>query len=156
MEPQLRVNYPLYGLAWIGLGELLWRFTAWTQLRSPLGIKGAAACFLAAVAVASLPVALVKTGANTFIAGDLLSTRLSNLPNGVVEARLSDWFGREGISAEIAAVLLPLAVLRPGRAWIALSKATPAPLRGRHRAGRRPGHRNGVPCRAPAPSLEHR
>ena len=118
MEPQFRVNYPLYGLAWLGLGEILWRFTAWMRFRRPIGgIQGALVWMLSAAAVASLPVALVKSGNNSFLANDLLSTRLANLPNGVVASSLYEWASRDGASGALAATLLPLLLLIP-TAWV--------------------------------------
>lgn len=118
MEPQLRVNYPLYGLAWLGLGELLWRFASWMRHRNPLGgIRGGAAWVLSAAAVASLPVALVKSGNNAFLAGDLLSSRLSNVPNAVVAGSMSQWVSRDGPTPMLLAVLLPLVLLGPA-AWL--------------------------------------
>jgi hypothetical protein len=118
MGPQFRVNYPLYALAWLGLGELLWRFAAWIRLgKPPAGIRGASMLVLSAVAVASLPFAIVKSGDNGFLAGDLLSSRLTNLPNGMVAASLSDWFARAGLSGAMAASLAPLLLLLPA-AWL--------------------------------------
>jgi hypothetical protein len=118
MGPQFRVNYPLYGLAWLGLGELLWRFASWMRSRNPLGgARGVTTCVLAALAVASLPIALAKSGNSAFLAGDLLSTRLTNLPNGVVASSLSDWIARNGPSGALGATLLPLLLLAPA-AWL--------------------------------------
>jgi hypothetical protein len=124
MEPQFRVNYPLYGLAWLGLAELLWRFASWARFRKPLGdARGVTICLLSAAAVASLPFALVKSGNNAFLAGDLLSTRLTNLPNGVVASSLSDWMSRDGPSGALGATLLPLLLLVPA-AWVLLRSRT--------------------------------
>jgi hypothetical protein len=126
MEPQFRVNYPLYGLAWIGLGELLWRFASWRRLGKSLGGVGEVTlAVLSAAAVASLPIALVKSGNNAFLAGDLLSTRLTNLPNGVVASSLSDWVSRDGPSAALAATFLPLLLLGPAVWLLARSRTGP-------------------------------
>jgi hypothetical protein len=118
LEPQFRVNYPLYSLAWLGLGEFTWRFASWMRRRGPVGgLRGVAMWILSAAAVVSLPVALVKSGNNEFLAGDLLSTRLTNLPNGVVASSLFDWMSRDGASGALAATLLPLLLILPA-AWI--------------------------------------
>ncbi len=129
MEPQFRVNYPLYGLAWLGLGEIVWRFTSWIRFRKPFGgIRGALVWILSAAAVASLPVALVKSGNGAFLSNDLLSTRLANLPNGVVAGSLSEWASRDGVSGALAATLLPLLLLLPA-GWLLARRATGAAQR---------------------------
>jgi hypothetical protein len=123
MEPQFRVNYPLYALAWLGLGELLWRLAAWMRFRRPLGgVAGASMWVLSAAAVASLPVAIVKSGNNAFLAGDLLSSRLTNLTGGAVASGLSEWVARDGWTWALAASMAPLLVLIPA-ACIVLRRA---------------------------------
>ncbi len=125
MEPQFRVNYPLYALAWLGLGELLWRLASWIRFRgkAPFGRCGIASMWvLSAAAVASLPVAIVKSGNNLFLAGDLLSSRLTNLPGGAVATGLPDWVARDGWTWALAASLAPLLVLVPA-AWIVLRRS---------------------------------
>jgi hypothetical protein len=118
MEPLFRVNYPLYSLAWLGLGDLLWRFASWVRLRkSTDGLRGIAMGVLSVAAVVALPVALVKSGETTFLAGDLLSTRLTNLADGVVASSLADWVSRHGASGALAATLLPLLLLIPS-GWL--------------------------------------
>jgi hypothetical protein len=117
MEPQLRVNYPLYGLAWLGLGELLWRFESWIRGGRPLGgLRGIGMWILSASAVASLPVAILRSGDRAFLADDMLSTRLTNLPDGAVATGLSAWIGRDGPGGALAAACLPLLLLGPA-AW---------------------------------------
>jgi|CZKI01.1.fsa_nt_gi hypothetical protein len=117
MEPQLRVNYPLYGLAWLGLGELLWRLESWIRGGRPFGgLRGVGMWILSAAAVASLPVAILRSGDRAFLADDMLSTRLTNLPDGVAAAGLSAWIGRDGPWGSFAAACLPLLLLGPA-AW---------------------------------------
>jgi hypothetical protein len=114
MELQLRVNYPLYGLAWLGLGELLWRFEDWMRGEKPLaGLRDVGLSILSAAAVAGLPVAIWLSGDRAFLTDDLLSTRLTNLPDGVVANGLSAWFGRDGSGGAFAAAMLPLLLLGP-------------------------------------------
>jgi len=126
MEPQLRVNYPLYGLAWLGLGELLWRFASWIRGERPLGgLRAIGMWILSAAAVASLPVAIMRSGGRAFLADDLLSTRLTNLPDGVEAAGLSAWIGRYGPGGAFAAACLPLLLLGPA-AWFLVRERTGA------------------------------
>jgi hypothetical protein len=124
MEPQFRVNYPLYGLAWLGLGELLWRLASWARNRRPIGgMRGATICVLSAAAVASLPIAILKSGNSGFLAGDLLSARLTNLPGGIAARGLVEWVTRDGPSPMLVAVLMPLLLLAPA-AWLLARRQT--------------------------------
>ena len=124
MEPQLRVNYPLYGLAWLGLGELLWRFASWMAGRKPFGgWRDIAMWVLSATALASLPVAILLSGDHSFLSGDLLSTRLTNLPDAVVADGLSAWIDRDGVTLPVAATCLPLLLLVPAT-WLLARRAT--------------------------------
>ncbi len=119
MGLQLRVNYPLYGLAWLGLGELLWRFASWTRGERPRGLRGAGVLVLSAAAVVSLPVAAWRSGVRLFLADDLLSSKLTNLPDPA-PGGLPAWLG--GASA---AACLPLLLLGPA-AWFLLRKRSGA------------------------------
>lgn len=122
MEPQLRVNYPLYGLAWLGLGELLWRFESWTRGEGPFGgPRGAMTWVLSAAAVASLPVAILMSADHSPLANDLLWARLTNLPDAAVAHSLSAWLVRDGQGGAFAAAGLPLLLLGPA-AWFLLRK----------------------------------
>lgn len=124
MEFQLRANYPLYGLAWLGLGELLWRFAAWMQAGNPLGgWRGLGAWILAAAAFASLPVAVYLAGIHIFLSSDLLVFRITNLPDGSVANSLSAWIARDGVPGAVAATLAPLLLLGPAL-WILSRRRT--------------------------------
>jgi hypothetical protein len=123
MGPQLRVNYPLYGLAWLGLGELLWRSARRMDRRKQFrNVRDADIWVLSAAAVASLPIAILRSGNHDFLSGNLLSTRLSNLPDGVVADSISAWIAQSGITGTLAATFLPLLLLGPA-AWILVGKA---------------------------------
>jgi hypothetical protein len=121
MDPQLRVNYPLYGLSWLGLGELLARIS---MLRSAGGKTGrardVAIAAVAAAVVAALPVSLLLSGNHAFLSSDLLATRLTNLPDGVIATGVADWASRDGLSGAFAATVLPAAFILP-IAWIMLA-----------------------------------
>lgn len=124
MEPQLRANYPLFGLAWLGLGELLWRFASWMRRVNPFkSARDICAWVLAAAAVASLPVAISRSGDHAFLSGNLLSTRLTNLPGGVTADSVSAWIAKTGLTGAVAAMLLPLLILGPA-AWLLARRAT--------------------------------
>jgi hypothetical protein len=124
METQLRANYPLYGVAWLGLGELLFRFTSWVRGERPLGGPlGVGMWLISAAAVASLPVAILRIGSREFLTDDLLSTRLTNLPDGVVASGLAAWMIRDGSGGALAAACLPLLLVVPA-AWILVRGGT--------------------------------
>jgi hypothetical protein len=127
MGQQLRVNYPLYGIAWVGLGELLWRLSSLAAgQQKPFARRDAAACVLAAAAVASLPIAILQGATKGFFSGDLLTTRLTNLPDGVVADNFTAWVTSPDASiAAVAATCLPLLLVFPSL-WILMRRQTAA------------------------------
>ena len=126
MGPELRVNYPLYALSWLGIGELLWRSACWLRRDKAFGsLKDITMWVLSAAAAASLPIAFVVSEGHSFLAGDLLSTRLTNLQDGVVAESVSAWYARDGLTGAIGATCLPLVLLGPA-AWLLSSSRTGA------------------------------
>ena len=126
MDLQLRVNYPLYGLAWLGLGELLWRFASWMRGEKPRrGLRGVSILILSAAAIVSLPAAILRSGVHAFLADDLLSARLTNLPDRVAAGGLSAWAGNHGPAGPFTAACLPLFLLVPA-AWFLFRSRTGA------------------------------
>jgi len=126
MDAQLRANCPLYGLAWLGLGEILARTASWARgERRPGGPAEAAAWILSVAAAASLPVAAWRDGAGALLPGDLLSARLTGLPGGVVAAGLWEWMVRGVQAGALAAACVPVVLLAPA-AWLLVSRRTGA------------------------------
>ena len=124
MELQLRANHPLYGLAWLGLGELLWRFAALMRGGRPReGLRGAGMWILSAAAVASLPAAVYLSGVRGYLSDDLLSARLTNLPGGAVADSLPAWMNRDGPGGAIAATCVPLLLVAPALWFILRGRA---------------------------------
>lgn len=110
----LEVNHPLYGLAWVGAGELLVRTEFWfRQGRRFWNVHQATALSLAIIAVAALPVAMVLVGTHTFLDPNLADSRLTFLPGGVIAGNLSVWIARDGFTAAVAATCLPLLLFVP-------------------------------------------
>ena len=106
MDPQLRVNYPLYGIAWIGLGEVVGAADAWIRTGRPFQTAwGLIPSLGGLAALASLPIAIAKTRDHAFLAGDLLNAKLDNLPDGVLATSLPSWFARDGTSGAFLATL---------------------------------------------------
>jgi hypothetical protein len=131
MDFQLQVNHPLYGLAWLGAGELPARFAAWRNGQQPLGKNrwfGAAAIVVAIAAIAALPIAMMRQGNQLIIGGDLLSTRLTNLPGGAVAKNIFAWLGSNGVTGAAAGTLLPLLLIGPGL-WLLFRRETVAQTR---------------------------
>ena len=129
LDLRLQVNHPLYGLAWLGLGELLAQITSWSKTeKSFWNRRRVVAVVLAIAAVAAWPIALILTGTTSPLSGDPLASRLSNLPNGIVAQNFFAWLARDGFTAPLAATGLPL--LSIGVAgWILARRPTDAAQR---------------------------
>jgi hypothetical protein len=121
--------HPAYGLAWMGMGELLMVAQAWIQGEKPgLRMGPAARIFLSVAAVAAVPAIMAKTGGRGFLELDLLWARLSRLPGGAVAASSADWLSRAASAASAWATLLPLLALVPV-AWLLFRAAARTELR---------------------------
>ncbi len=128
---ELRAVHPLYGLGWIGGGELLARTTGWLQSGGvswkprDLVLK-----VLALAALLTVPLVIVATGNPGFLAADLLSLRLTKLPDGILAANLAAWLKEDGFTPAACATLLPLVLLVPA-IWLTGQRRTgPAPRTG--------------------------
>lgn len=111
---ELRAIHPLYGLAWLGGGELLARAAAGLQLgwRRPT-LKSGLSLALAAVSLAALPAVMWRFHNPGFLAADVSSFRLTNEGNGALAANVVAWLREDGLSPVAVATLLPLIVLIP-------------------------------------------
>lgn len=128
MDLRLQVNHPLYGLAWLGVGELLTRTGAWLkQGRISWNGRTAGALALATLGIAALPVAMALSGTHAILAGDPLAVRLTNLPNGVVARNLLAWIVRDGFTVTAGATCLPLLLLGSVVWLLARSGTGPGP-----------------------------
>ncbi len=106
---RLESIHPLYGLAWLGLGEILTRLSAWIRHEKfPWKARDQFATALAFAAVAMIPVVLWKTGSRGFLVQDLASVRLSGLPGSAVAASFWAWLARDGATPVVWATALPL------------------------------------------------
>jgi hypothetical protein len=116
---RLEGNHPLYGLAWIGAGELLSRAEQFFRHgREFWSARQLIALTLAAIALAALPIAMAIGGTHTFLSTDMANLRLSFLPDGVIAKSLSAWIARDGFNATVAATCLPMLLLIPACALI--------------------------------------
>jgi hypothetical protein len=129
MDFEPRVNSPLYGVAWLGLGELLARYAAWMNGSAPRPApRGWILLGLSAAAIGLVPAALWRMGSRGFLADDLLSARLTDLPDGASAASLRAWLIRDGLSLASAAAFLPLLIAIPA-AWLLYRSRTGAAFR---------------------------
>ena len=134
----LAVVHPLYGLAWIGLGELA--ATAAARIRGarpPWTIRDAVRVGLAAAFVAAVPLVMWRTGSPGFLSKSLDWARLTALPGGAVAASTWAWLAGEGPTLAAWAALLPLAALGAA-AWVLFSAQTPPQVRAAVAAGMGP------------------
>lgn len=114
VELRLQVNHPLYGLAWLGLGELLLLHETWLKTCGPFWTARRVLWLAAAAgALLALPVSLALSGTQAWFIGDQLAARLTNLPNGVIAKNFAAWVARDGASAPLIATCLPLLLLVP-------------------------------------------
>jgi hypothetical protein len=100
-------NHPLFGIAWLGAGELLSRIVTKIQ-RGKLTWRtwDIAAVLFALMAVAALPLANWWSGAD-FFGGDFRTTRLTLLNGGIAAPNLGAWIARDGFSLAVVSSCLP-------------------------------------------------
>jgi len=128
-EWRLETIHPLYGLAWLGAGELLEQAAGRMQRNdSPWSIRRMARLLLAAVAVATVPIVMMRAGEHGIGTDGTITTRLSNLPNSPVAPNLWVWILRDGFTATALATLLPLLLI--GAAVGSLARRTTAAAHG--------------------------
>ena len=127
---RLNAVHPLYGLAWMGAGELLTRAVAWIQRNeNPFRrTRNLIVVALAVAAVAALPVVMKLGQTRGFLAADLSSFRLTAQPNGVVASSLWAWLVRDGLSARLWATVLPVVLVFPA-GWLILRRKTDVTVR---------------------------
>ena len=124
VELRLQVNHPLYGLAWIGLGELLVLGESWLKTNGPFwNARRIIWLVVAAGALAALPIALALSGTQAWFIGDQLASRLTGLPNGVIAKNFAAWLARDGLSGALVATGLPLLLLGPAL-WLLTRRQT--------------------------------
>lgn len=129
LDLRLQVNHPLYGLAWLGIGELLALMESWSgQGKSYWNRRRLIMLILAIAAVAALPVTSRVYEAPSLLSGDPSAARLSWLPNGVTAKSFFAWVGQDGLTATVSATALPLLLLVPAL-WLLARRQTPVVTR---------------------------
>ncbi len=121
---QVRNVHPLYGLAWLGAGELLGRFTSWWQEGiSPWRRRTLSTMVPALLAIAAVPTALILTGNRNLFMADPAAVRLSDLSGSPVGQNLWSWVVHDDLSLPLWATFLPLLLL-PVALWLSLRSST--------------------------------
>ncbi len=113
-EFRLAEIHPLYGIAWLGLGELLAQMSTLTQRdgkRRTLSVI--VRLVLASAAVAAVPFLLVKTDGGPFVADRVASSRLTNLAGSPTAASTAAWITKEGFTGTVVATFVPALLLVP-------------------------------------------
>ena len=111
---ELRAIHPVYGVAWLGGGELLARTAAWIGGERPRwNVRTAAAWLGGAALLASLPAAMGIGRQLGFLGVDLGSMRLSLLPGSVEAPSFIALLLQQGFARALPAVVLPLLILVP-------------------------------------------
>jgi hypothetical protein len=111
---ELRTIHPVYGLAWLGGGEVLARLAA--RIQSPgkkVELRGWAALALGILGLAFLPAAMVFAHSSGFFVHDLSTIRLSILPESAAAPSLWAWLLQNGFTLAVVTTLLPLVMLVP-------------------------------------------
>ena len=124
---ELRAVHPVYGIAWIGGGELLARASDWIRgPRERMGAKGWVLSLLAACAVASIPATFWLSHSTDYLMEDLSALRLSLLQEGPPAASLWAWLLQNGFTAAVWATFLPLLAVVPAVVFLSVRPVGPA------------------------------
>jgi len=119
---ELRTLHPVFGLAWLGGGEVLARLSARIQGGKLWRSSGDEAILaLSAAALASVPATMWLTHNLGFLEMDLPSMRLSKLPGGVSAPNLWTWLLQNGFEPAFWATVLPVLLVAPS-AWLLLCR----------------------------------
>jgi hypothetical protein len=118
--------HPVYGIALIGLGEILEIAVPWILGRKPVwNTRKCAVAAISVAAVASVPLVLWKTGSRGFLTRDALWPNLSRLPGSPMAEGTRAWLGRDGITPAAWATFLPVLAVLPAL-WLLLRRGSAA------------------------------
>lgn len=122
---ELRAVHPLYGVCWLGCGEILQRCWHRSPTRAGLWPMGGGV-----LAMLALPAVMLMEHKPGFLATDPLNLRLLGEPDAVVHFPSWLWLQFEGFSLSAVAVMLPLLIF-VAAAWAVFSgRLRPADNRG--------------------------
>jgi hypothetical protein len=119
---ELRVVHPIYGIAWLGAGELLTRGVTWIQRgKTGRSLRDLGVIFLAIIAVAALPIAMWRAHNQGFLETDPSLFRLTKLTGGAVATSFWGWLIHDGITLAAGVTVLPLLVIGPAL-WLLMNR----------------------------------
>lgn len=111
--------HPLYGLAWLGLGEWLARLTARIENRPTKSLaRSLPVLFLAAAPIVAFVMLLFHSGRGELLFAEGGSTRLTNMAGSPVEPDLWAWIRHDGWSLKFVATSLPLLATTAVAGWL--------------------------------------
>lgn len=124
MALRFQVVHPVFALVWLGAGELLSRLDTRIRTgRSAWKVRDIIVVVLSVLAVLSLPGLSLLRETGGIGVSDPFENRLTNLPNGPVAENFADWYLRQGATAMIVAIVLPLVFILPAL-WLICRKNT--------------------------------
>jgi hypothetical protein len=124
---EFRSIHPIFGVAWVGGGELVARLTAWIEgCGGRRSVRGAWAWVLAAAAVATLPAAMWIGHNLGLLSVEVPSMQLSRLPVTVSAPSFWAWLLQNGFTATVGATIAPLLILFASIALLFQRTASPA------------------------------
>jgi hypothetical protein len=100
--------HPLYALAWLGLGEILAQLDSIRQQERKFGLRSAVICLFGLATLVPIAVIMLKVDTRGFLAVDLLSHRLTKLPDSPFTSSTWAWLLHDGAKAKFAFTLLPV------------------------------------------------
>lgn len=121
---ELESIHPLYGVAWLGLGELLVRFATPRRARSTSGrVHDIVHVLCAVAAVAVLPAVMWFTQSTAFLPAEGTAYQLTRLPDGITARNFWHWLTRTDLDSQFLATVTPVLLLVPSIGW-ALRRTT--------------------------------
>jgi hypothetical protein len=126
---ELRVIHPLYGLAWLGLGEVVaWAVVSIQKKKFEHDARSLILLTLGVVAVAALPVVMWRAKNDGFLEMDPAVFKLTKMSDGSSATSFWAWLVHRGITLAAVATFLPVGLLVPA-IWLLVRRATGASLR---------------------------
>jgi hypothetical protein len=124
---ELHAVHPIFGLAWLGAGELLARLAAWIGGQKPKwDARNVVGWVLGVAALASLPVAMRIVHDLGFLSIELPSMRLSLPAEAPAAPSLWAWLLQNGFTAAAWATALPLLILVPAGLLLMVRSIVPS------------------------------
>ena len=119
---RLETINPLYGLVWIGAGELLVPAIEWISSgKISLSFRKLILPLLAAISIIFIMRLVADSRA---LAADPFASRLTNLPDGPMAPNLAGWLRQDGMSQAVLITLLPLVLAVPALIFLFSRKTT--------------------------------